>query len=248
MRQEPLPPSGGRTAFRMSSLEPVSVPLPFAVDYAPGVGGTLVMVFSSIGHDPDRMPEPEFRQMAVRGGRGALFIRDASRSWANAPEFDSVVRSALRHAMSRQKVTRIVAMGVSMGAFSALAAATQLPIDAVLAIGPQFSIDPAVLDEPRWRDQAQRIGMFRRPVCPLPTRPWICLMHGLADDGVQAMSFPPQRGVDHILFDGITHGRLGPHLKQMGLQGLVDALVTGDRRRLLRIATAAGGRRRQLPR
>jgi hypothetical protein len=232
----------------MSSLEPVPVPLPFAVDYAPGAGGPLVMVFSSIGHDPDRMPEPEFRQMATRGGRGALFIRDESRSWANAPEFDSVVQSALYHARARQSVTRIVALGVSMGAFSALAAADVLPIDAVLAIGPQFSIDPAVIDEPRWHDHAQRIGIFCRPVCPLPARPWICLMHGLADDAVQAMSFPHRRGVDHILFDGITHGRLALHLKQTGLQGIVDALVAGDRRRLLRITAAAGGRRRQLPR
>jgi pimeloyl-ACP methyl ester carboxylesterase len=232
----------------MSSLEPVPVPLPFAVDYAPGAGGPLVMVFSSIGHDPDRMPEPEFRQMATRGGRGALFVRDASRSWANAPEFDSVIQSALYHARARQNVTRIVALGVSMGAFSALAAAALLPVDAVLAIGPQFSINPAVIDEPRWHDHAQRVGTFRWPVCPLPARPWICLMHGLADDAVQAMSFPLQRGVDHILFDGIAHGALGPHLKQMGLQGLVDALVAGDRRRLLRIAAAAGGRRRQLPR
>ncbi len=229
-------------------LERFPAPAPFAVDYAAGQAGSLVIAFSSIGHDPARMPEPEFLRSATHGGRAALFIRDQSRSWANAPEFASMLQQALAAAGERAPVTRIVTLGLSMGGFCALAAAAILPVDAVLAISPQFSVDPAVIDDPRWRDWTAGIDRFRLPVCPTPDGPWLCLFHGLADDAAQAMAFPQRRGLDHFLFDGLNHSNLGPHLKQAGLQGLVDALVAGDRRRLIRIATAAGGRRRQLPR
>lgn len=231
------------------TLERLDTPAPFAVDYAPGQGaGPLVIAFSSIGHDPARMPELEFRRSATHAGRAALFIRDQSRSWANAPEFAPMLHQALAAARARAPVTRIVTLGLSMGAFCALAAASILPVDAVLALGPQFSVDPSVIDDPRWRDWTARIARIRVPTCPTPDGPWLCLFHGLADDAAQAMAFPQRKGLDHFLFDGLSHGDLGPHLKQAGLQGLVDALVAGDRRRLIRIAGAAGGRRRQLPR
>lgn len=230
-------------------LEPLAVPAPFAVDYAPGQGaGPLVIAFSSIGHDPARMPEPEFLRSATHGGRAALFVRDQSRSWANAPGFAPMLRQALAEAQARAPVTRIVTLGLSMGGFCALAAASILPVDAVLAIGPQFSVVPELIDDSRWRDWTARIDRFHLPTCPVPDGPWLCLFHGLADDAAQAMAFPQRKGLDHFLFDGLTHGALGPHLKQAGHQGLVDALVAGDRRRLVRIATAAGGQRRQLPR
>lgn len=230
-------------------LEPLEAPAPFAVNYAPGQGaGPLVIAFSSIGHDPARMPEPEFLRSATHGGRAALFIRDQSRSWANAPGFAPMLQQALAAARARAPVTRIVTLGLSMGGFCALAAASILPVDAVLAIGPQFSVDPSTTDDPRWRDWTARIGRFAFPTCPTPEDPWLCLFHGMSDDAAQAMAFPARKGLDHFLFDGLSHSELGPHLKQTGLQGLVDALVAGDRRRLIRIASAAGGRRRQLPR
>ena len=82
--------------------------------------------------------------------------------------------------------------------------------------------------------------------------PQITLMHGLADDGAQALAFPEQANLDHLLFPGLGHSDLLPHLKARGcLPGLVSAALSGDRRRLIRIATGAGGQRRarlQLPR
>ena len=46
----------------------------------------------------------------------------------------------------------------------------------------------------------------------------------------------------------MRHSTLAPHLKAHGLQGMVEAICAGDRRRLLRLTGAAGGQRRQLPR
>lgn len=210
---------------------------PITIDHQSGQG-PLVIAFSSIGHDPARLPEREFTRSATAQGRPALFIRDAARSWASAPEFDAALRAAMAQ---MPPPPRIVTLGLSMGGFAALAAARVLPADAVLAIGPQFHPK----GDARWQSWTARLPPLS---CPVPDGPWITLMHGLADDRAQAMAFPQRPGLDHLLFEGIAHAALGPHLKTHGLQGLVDALAAGDRRRLLRIASAAGGRRRQLPR
>ena len=75
------------------------------------------------------------------------------------------------------------------------------------------------------------------------------LCHGLQDDAIHALNFPQRDGVDHLIFPGHTHSGLTAHLKSVGLLwGLVDAAAKGDRRRLIRLAVGAGGRRRQLPR
>lgn len=234
---------------------------PLAIDYAPGQEGApgqgaLVLAFSSIGHDPARMPAPEFIRSATAQGRAALFIADQSRSWANTPDFAPALHHALAHARAdaaaRGPVSRIAAIGLSMGGFAALVAASLLPVDVTLAIGPQFSVDPAVMpQESRWRDWTARIPAFRHPTAPQPPG-WTILLHGLQDDRDQALAFPSGPATDHILFPSLTHSALGPHLKARGgLQGLLDAALAGDRRRLLRIATAAGGQRHnqaQLPR
>ena len=145
---------------------------------------------------------------------------------------------------------QVLLIGQSMGAFAALVAASLIPADAVIAIGPQFSVDPAVMPEERWSLWTRRIAAFRFPAAPLPEGPRITLMHGMADDLPQALAFPQRKGVDHILFPGLTHSALAPHLKSRGcLPGLVAAALAGDRRRLLRITAGAGGLRRdQLPR
>lgn len=212
---------------------------PIAIDASPGPGAVLVIACSSVGHDPARLPEPEFRRMATAQGRPALFLRDASRSWATAPEFAPALRAAVAGLRAGQRIDRIVTLGLSMGGFAALVAADLLGAAAALAIGPQ-----ADSRDPRW---ARWTAALPPRPCPLPQGCWITLCHGLADDGATAARFTPRRGIDHFLFAGRGHSDLGPHLRAHGLQGMVDAICAGDRRRLIRLATAAGGAR-QLPR
>lgn len=225
-------------------MRELEVPAPFAAHYAPPGNvymytGLLVIAFSSVGHDPDRMPEPEFRRMACGVDRAVLFFRDQSRSWANHPCWAEALRQTV--AAIPLPVRRIVTLGVSMGAVSALRAAEVLPVEGVLALGPQRDL----AEELRWAEWTVGRSI---PLCPLPEGPWITLCHGMQDDAAQAMAFPMQKGVDHLLFQGLGHSDLALALKGHGLQGMVDALCRGDRRRLLGIAQAAGGQRRQLPR
>lgn len=204
---------------------------PWRVEMAEGAGDALVLAFASIGHDPARMPSPEFA--GVLRGRRALFVMDAARSWGTGAGFAGALQAGLA---AVGPAGRIVALGSSMGAVAALRAAGVVPVDAVLAFGPQSR-----MDDPRWA--ALTAGLPPPPALPAC---WTVLCHGLADDAGQAEGWEERAGVDHLLFPGITHSGLAAHLKaQGGLQGLIDAACTGDRRRLLRIASQAGAVQRR---
>jgi hypothetical protein len=215
------------------------------VDFHSGDLTRLVISFSSVGHDPSRLPSPEFIGSATAGGRAALFVRDADRSWASSPGFEEVLHDAL--ALLPKAPERIVTIGQSMGAFCALAAADVLPVSAVLAFGPQYSVDPKVMpQETRWAGWTGRLVPGCRRTVPLPDGPPLYVFHGLQDDSAQALAFPQRPGLTHILFPGHGHSGLVTHLKARGvLTGLIDAAFGSDRRRLLRIAASAGGRLRQ---
>ncbi|MDV7271971.1 hypothetical protein RYZ20_13835 [Thioclava sp. A2] len=224
---------------------------PYAVDFLDGEGGDLVISFSSVGHDPSRLPSPEFVATAIgRGAHGpprrALFVMDESRSWANAEGFAEALLSALATVRSRAPVDRIVAMGVSMGGFCALAASQVIPVDAVLAFSPQWSVVPDVVpDERRWSIWTENLPPVRWRTAPLPETAWVCLFHGAKDDMAQAAQFPAGAGLDHLIFPDHGHSDLVDHLKERGaLAGMLDATLRHDRRRLLRIVASAGGRRR----
>ena len=218
---------------------------PWRVDALPGSAPDLVVAFASIGHDAMRPPSPEFVRSATAGGRPALFVIDAARSFATAPGLDTALTRALATLRARQAIGKTLAIGSSLGAFTALVAAQNLPFDAILAISPQHQ--PAAPWETRWRDWTH--GLPESLSAPLPEGPAITLLHGMQDDATQALAFPVTPGVDHLLFPDQSHSGLAPHLKSRGLiEGMIAAALAGDRRRLLRILTGAGGQRRQLPR
>ena len=217
---------------------------PWTVDFIDGPGDDLVMSFSSIGHDPGRPPSPEFVATATANGTGrALFVSDASRSWANDPGFEAALIGGLETISGRKPVARLAAIGLSMGAFSALVAAQLVPVDVVLAFGPQWSVAPgAVPGEEHWLLWTDRLPPIRWQTAPLPQKGHAFLFHGAQDDLPQALPFPHQPGTDHLLFPDLGHSDLLPHLKARGaLAGLMQAAMAGDRRRLLRIAASAGG-------
>lgn len=209
---------------------------PWHVALAPGAGDDLVIAFSSIGHDATRPPSPEFVAAATAGGRRALFMMDASRSWGLDPGFATAVQAGLIAAGPAQ---RIVAVGSSMGAVCAIRAGHLVAMTTILAFGPQ-----STLNDPRWHTWTGHLADPGPPEQSPAT--WHVLFHGLADDGPQARGFPPFPHVDHILYPGIYHSDLGPHLKAKGaLTGLIDAALSSDRRRLLRIVASTGGGQRR---
>ena len=61
----------------LRQLEPFADHGPYSIGHVAGTSETLVIAFSSIGHDPTRPPSPEFIGSAIAGGRPALFVTDA---------------------------------------------------------------------------------------------------------------------------------------------------------------------------
>ncbi|MFM2349263.1 MAG: hypothetical protein RIR04_229 [Pseudomonadota bacterium] len=225
----------------MRPFETFAARPPYLIQGIAGGSQDLVIAFASIGHDPTRPPSPEFVRAATARDRPALFVMDEARSWATAEGFDEALAKAVETIRSRQKITRTLAIGSSMGAFAALRAAQTLPVTAVLAISPQYH--PAANWEKRWREWTRTLP--EALTAPLPQGPYLCVMHGLQDDAHQSNLFPPQKGCDHILFADQSHATLAAHLKTRGLvEGLIDATLEKDRRRLLRILQGAGGQRR----
>ncbi len=225
---------------------------PYCIDFLDGQGGDLVIAFSSIGHDPSRPPSPEFVATATGRGTGApprraLFVTDAGRGWASDPGFAPALLAAVAAVRRLAPIDRIASIGLSMGGFAALAAMQVLPVTVTLAFGPQHRVLGRGPD--RWSDWTRRIPADPLyPVAPLPAsgQGWACMFHGLLDDREDALAFPCQAGTDHFLFADQSHSSLVPHLKSRGvLAGLLEAALAGDRRRLIRIATSAGGLRRR---
>ena len=218
----------------MPDLRTVHAKGPWQVDLAPGGGPDLVIAFASIGHDPARMPSPEFVGSASARGRRALFVMDQSRSWATDPGFVPALKAGLAAA---GPAARILCIGSSMGAVAALCAAPVVNACATLAFGPQSD-----LTDPRWHALTRDLP---RPPLP-PPHGWTVLFHGLANDAAQAAGFAQSAGTDHLLFPDLAHSDLTAWLKSRGLlQGLIDSALATDRRRLLRIAAGAGAFQRR---
>ncbi|MBK6466697.1 MAG: hypothetical protein IPF96_07395 [Rhodobacter sp.] len=117
----------------------------------------------------------------------------------------------------RQPLSRLMTIGQSMGGFAALA-----PPAGRRPARPAASVTPGQ-PRPLAVDAAHR---HPPPVAHL----------------AQALCFPAAPGTDHLLFPGISHSGLAPHLKARGvLPGLIDPPGTTPRR----CASRRGGRLRQ---
>lgn len=124
-----------------------------------GQSRRLVLAFSSLGRETDVPPRMEFARTACADGRDhALYLADPQRSWLNAPGLIEDIAALVEAEAARLGVAHVVAMGHSLGGFSALVLGGFTKVDVALALSPQLSIDPALVpDEPRWM-------MFRKHI------------------------------------------------------------------------------------
>lgn len=198
---------------------------PYTVLHLPGEGPDLILSCASIGHDLSRPPSPEWA--ATTRPHPTLFLIDASRSWGTAPGLDLALTQALK---ALPRPARILALGSSMGAVLALAASHVLPLHALIALGPQHR--PAAPWEARWRDLTAALPPDWTAPASRAAQTWV--LHA-GDDGPQAQGF-----ADPILFPDQTHSTLARHLKP-AMPGLIAAALSHDRRRFLRLTSAAGG-------
>lgn len=219
---------------------------PLYLSYAPGRSSTLVICFSGVGHRIDRLPEPEaVRLMGIDGENHVLFVSDASRSWMNGAGLMARIRDEVFRLAEKINPQRIVAFGNSMGGSAALVFANEAPVDAVLAIVPQYSVHPDIVpQEQRWRVFRDQITDWPYKTVPDLSGKGIqtVILHGGdAREIMHARLFRQGAGVDHYVVPQHGHG-LARDLKETGDLGPITAsLIKGDMPATRAAIAAAGG-------
>lgn len=219
---------------------------PLRIRYLPGTGDEMVLAFAGVGRttDPEEEPGIQFYRVASGAGtRHVLFITDQSRSWLNHGDIAEQIADFTLATQKRTGARRITALGNSMGGTMALLMARFLALDAVLAIVPQYSVDPAIMpDEPSWKKLRNRIGHFRfAAVDHVPPTGQYFVLHGtLETELLHAMRFPIAANLHHFIFAGADHN-LGIDLKNNGhASALVESALAGEVEGFATAALAAG--------
>lgn len=218
---------------------------PLRIRFAQGSGDTLVVCFSGIGADLTVEPELEMVRTATKGGtRPTVFVTDHARSWFNHPGMAKRVADVVMTAAEHTGATRIVAVGNSMGGTMALHLARLVPLAAVVAIVPQYSVKPDVMpDETRWLEQRVAITDWSFPVVEsVPEETLAIILHGTGPGELRHMRrFPRSRRMKHFVFPGQGHDLARTLNKSGVLAQIVDRAFAGEPYRTRRAMQAAGG-------
>lgn len=219
------------------------------VRWRPGRGDVLAVACAGIGRDLTGAPPDEMVRIASGDGtRPAAFVVDKRRSWFHGAGVLARAAEAVAELAGRIGAREIVTMGNSMGGFGAMALSRALPVSRCLALVPQFSIDPRVLADKRWRDLAAAIDAHRLGTAAdlIGARSRYVIVHGTqAADMAHVRRFPLGPGVMHWIVPGAQHD-LSAHLRREGaLAPLADALVAGDEDIIASVMARFGAYRRR---
>lgn len=121
------------------------------VTHLEGGSRALGVSFSGIGFEEGAVQKPEFVATAsMEAVEHAVFVIDRRRSWFSAEGIQARIVAVVGALIARLKIATVHCIGHSMGGFGALAFADRLGADFAIAMAPQFSMDPAIIAEPRW--------------------------------------------------------------------------------------------------
>ncbi|WP_069299343.1 alpha/beta hydrolase [Neptunicoccus sediminis] len=203
-----------------------------------GSSDRLVLCFSGIGRADQDCPPPEFaRSATANGAHNVLFLSDPQRSWLNAPDLLDRMRDEIDSFRQLCTPRRVVAMGHSMGGFSALVAPSLTAVDQVLAFAPQLSVHPEVVpDDHRWANWRAGIDRFaiRSAADHLNRETAYCVIHGRhGREAPQRDRFPRPPNLRHYVMPRTNHN-VPQRLKALGCLPAVTSLaIEGRARKLL---------------
>lgn len=191
-------------------INPLPAEAPLAMHFTPGSSSRLVVSFAGVGTKRHQMPPVELPRVAHGNGtNNVLYVSDQSRSWMNGPGIVGQVLETIEDISDELGITSLVAVGNSMGGFAAMVLAAETEVEAVVAIGPQFSVHPDIMpDEWRWKFFRDKIADWRYPQAPdLRDRNTVVtlLNGGSADEQMHAQRFPTDAGYHHYIFPDQGH-------------------------------------------
>lgn len=156
----------------------------------------------------------------------AVFVTDKSKSWFNAFPVERLLE-VLRPVVENRTT---YALGNSMGGFGAIWISKYLPVKAVLAFAPQFSVHPDVVpEERRWSLPRAAIRQWRTRSLDghfVPDTEYVTVNGEV--DAIHWSKFPTGAGRTHLLIEGAGHDA-ADHLKRAGsLRSLVSEVFAGQ--------------------
>lgn len=118
----------------------------------------LVIALTGVGNTAEPLRHFEFhRSLMARPGIDRVFLRDTLRSWYRCPEGRMALITHLRRLIRHRGYGTVTLLGLSMGAYGALALAEVLREARVVALSPAFSLDTPrhgrfIIRHKRWLD------------------------------------------------------------------------------------------------
>lgn len=171
-----------------------------------------------IGHGFDRpgFGEEFFRQSGV----SAIHVLGRQEDWYQYPEMAEAMAAVLQ---ATKRAERVMTYGSSMGGYAALRFADAAGANAVLAVSPQYSIDPQKVPfEKRWLQDSRRIRWLPeidgRLMCAV--RP-VVVFDPVGEDGRQTVLIQREIDIIPIPLPHVSH----PATTYLGEVGLLSALV-----------------------
>ncbi len=220
-------------------VDPVEIeaPDPLVVHMLPGTGSRLVVALAGVGKVRNATPPPEF--LGTASGAGAnhvLFVTDASRSWLNGPGVAEHIIALIEDYRVEHGIDEVVLLGNSMGGFAALMLAEIMEVDTVIALSPQFSMNPDLVpEETRWQFWQKKIAEWRFPcVAGLQVKETTYfIFHGSHPaEARHWLRFPWHRKLNHFVFEGLGHDIAARMRKRHLLARVIDACIAGKSRQV----------------
>lgn len=219
---------------------------PLRITYLPGTSSTLVISFAGAGRTDFEKPVNEFYKLAHGDGENhVLFIIDDSRSWMNGPQVARNICQCIQEVKEKAGITRVIALGNSMGGTMAIILSQLMHIDSVIALTPQVSVDPEVVpEETRWVKFRNNIETFHfRKIIELPSdRSQITIIHGDSpNELMHALKFPKDENAAHFIVPGGNHALAQTLHKSGDLKPIILYAIAGKRRRIRQWVKKVGG-------
>jgi len=214
----------------------------------PGTSQRIVISFTGTGRDQTAFPKNEFMSIASQDGANTvLFVSDLSRCWLNHPTMAEEIADVAEEVAQGMKAAEMVAIGNSMGASNALLMTQFLDFDAVVALSPQYSVDPSVLPhEHRWWPYRRNIAHYRFSAIDQLRNEGtpIFIFHGAHPNELQhAFRFPPSQITRQFIFPGIGHDLARQLKDREELVPLMELAMAGKPYRVRRLVERMGGMR-----
>ena len=194
-----------------------------------------------IGHGFDR---PGFGEEFLRNaGVSAIHVMGAREDWYQYPEMAAAMQAVRQATIGAE---RVMTYGSSMGGYAALRFADAAGANAVLAISPQYSINPQKMPlETRWLQESQRIEWRPEIEGRLVCEPCPVVIFDPIEDGRQVERIQEDIDICPVRLPHVSHpastylveiGLLKPLVLQT-LSGELDATAFGIEARKRRRAS-----------